>query len=163
MEIRDERPADLPAISRLITEAFESAPHSSGSEAAIVERLREAGALRISLVASEADAIIGHVAISPVTIAGSTEWFGLGPVSVHPDSQRTGVGSALIRAALERLKRGGANGCLVVGEPDYYRRFGFTQLAAITYGEIPPAYLQAIRFAGAPPRGEVRYHLAFDA
>ena len=162
MEIRDEAAEDAATISALVTEAFAAALHSSGTEAAIVERLRNAGALSISLVAED-DTIIGHVAISPVGIGAAPGWFGLGPLAVRPESQNRGVGAALIRAALERLQIMGAQGCVVLGEPEYYGRFGFVHNGSITYGDVPPPYLQALAFGGPLPRGEVRYHPAFGA
>ena len=163
VRIRDETPADAAAISALVTEAFAGAAHSSGTEAAIVEKLRDTDALTVSLLAVDGEILLGHVAISPVSIAGSNGWYGLGPVSVRPENQRNGIGSALIRAALQRIEAMGADGCVVVGEPDYYGRFGFVHRAAITLGEVPPPYLQALAFRGTLPTGEVHYHPAFAA
>lgn len=161
--IREERPSDEAAISALITAAFAAAPHSSGTEAAIVERLRIAGALAISLVADDEDGLVGHAALSPVTVADAGGWFGLGPVSVDPRRQGQGIGGAMITAAIDRLKAIGARGCVVVGEPDYYGRFGFVPNGAVTYAGVPPPFVQTLELAGPAPTGEVRYHPAFDA
>src|SRR5690606_7820921 len=111
--IRGERPGDEGAIAALIEAAFRDAPHASGTESAIVGRLRMAGDLTLSLVLTDADeSIVGQIAFSPVAISdGTTGWFGLGPVSVIPLRQRAGVGSALIRAGLDRLRENGARGC----------------------------------------------------
>lgn len=168
-DIRDERPDDAAAIAALTTAAFRDAPHASGTEAQIVDALRADNALTLSLVAIENNIIVGHAVFSPVTITasaiGSTTggWFGLGPVSVRPDRQRSGIGSALIEAGLQRLKECGARGCVVLGDPAYYARFGFVSDPALRYAELPPEYFRRIVFKGTPPHGTVTYHSAFDA
>ena len=122
-----------------------------------------AGALTISLVAIEADNLVGHVAFSPVVITQAIgNWYGLGPVSVRPDRRRRGVGAALIRNGLERLVALNAAGCVVLGEPGYYGRFGFESDAELYYGEAPRSYFQRLIFHGSSPKGEVTYHLGFD-
>lgn len=109
MDIRTERPDDVAAIRILTRAAFEHAPHSSRTEAAIVDALRAAGVLTLSLVAIDEGERIGHAAFSPVTIAGVADgWFGLGPLSVRPDRQRRGIGRALVRAGLAALRSRGA-------------------------------------------------------
>jgi len=159
---RDERAGDEPAIHDVVTSAFAQAAHSSGDEAAIVARLREAGALTLSLVAVESDRITGHVAVSPVLIEGQeADWFGLGPVAVLPDLQRRGIGAALVAAALQRLRDLGAAGCVVLGDPDYYSRFGFEPAARLRYGEVSGPYFQLLAFGAEVPEGEVTYHQAF--
>lgn len=162
MHIRAEYPADTPAIHALITAAFATAKHSSGTEADIVDALREADALTISLVAEDAGAVIGHVAFSPVTIDNATAWYGLGPVAVSPGRQRKGVGNALIRAGLDQLKALGAAGCVLLGDPNYYRRFGFASDPKLFDGNVPSAYFQRLVFTGPAPVGEVTYHPAFE-
>ncbi len=108
--------------------------------------------------------IVGHIAFSPVTIAdGSTGWFGLGPVSVAPDRQRAGIGSALIREGLARLKAMGAKGCYLVGHPGYYGRFGFVNESGLTFPHAPPEACFALAFDGHWPSGEVTFHAAFGA
>ncbi len=167
MPIRPEQPADAAAIRALTTEAFAAAPHSSGTEAAIIDGLRAAGALTLSLVAVEDDAkpdtILGHVAFSPVTIDGAERgWFGLGPVSVRPGRQRGGVGSELIREGLQRLREIGAGGCVLLGDPGYYGRFGFAADPALVLEGVPPEYFMRLAFGAGVPAGTVRYHAAFD-
>ena len=164
VNIRSETPADEAAISALITAAFLEAEHSGGNEARIVETLREAGSLTVSLVATENDMIVGHVAFSPVTIDGRSEgWFGLGPVAVVPDRQRDGIGSALIQAGLTQLRVQGSTGCVVLGEPAYYRRFGFTADPKLRLAGVPADYFQRLMFKEEPFGGLVEYHPAFDA
>lgn len=161
IRLRDEQCSDIATIRATIECAFATAPHSSGTEAAIVDGLRVAGALTLSLVAVADDEIVGHVAFSPVNIDGeSCGWFGLGPVAVRPDKQGCGIGELLIRRGLERLMKMEAHGCVVVGEPDYYRRFGFLRDPELRYGNVPAGYLQRIVFKGAAPKGIVEYHPA---
>ncbi|MGY4318466.1 GNAT family N-acetyltransferase [Bradyrhizobium sp. JR3.5] len=164
MQIRDERDEDAAAISRVTAAAFANAPHSSGTEARIVAALRQAGALTISLVATSDDGrIVGHVAFSPVQIDRMPgRWCGLGPISVTPEMQRQGIGGALIREGLARLAALNADGCVLLGDPLYYSRFGFVTDPALTYGGEPSAYFQRLVLKGAPPKGDVSYHPAFD-
>lgn len=162
-EIRAERPGDAAAIGAVTEAAFRTAPHSSGTEARIVAALREAGALTLSLVAIRDGGIVGHIAFSPVLIDGRAgDWYGLGPVSVAPERQRRGTGGALIREGLERLKAIGAKGCVLLGDPNYYHRFGFIADPDLTYAGGPPEAFQRRVLTGEPARGEVRYHAAFD-
>lgn len=165
MDIRGERAGDAAAIGEVTAAAFAGAAHSDGSEAAIVARLRREGALALSLVAVERGAIIGHIAFSPVTVAGAAgRWFGLGPLSVAPARQGAGVGSALVRAGLARLTAAGAASCVVLGDPGYYARFGFAVREGLVYPGAPAAYFMALALNGAAaPVGEVAYAPAFGA
>ena len=126
-DIRDppETPDDAPAIAALVTDAFLTAAHADGTEAAIVDGLRAAGALLLSLVATDGPALVGHVAASPVTIAGRPGWAGIGPLAVRADRRRAGIGAALMTAALDALRARGLAGAVLVGDPAYYARFGF--------------------------------------
>ena len=159
--IRPERPEDASAIRAIIDRAFAHAAHAGGDEAGIVERLREGGGLSISLVAED-DGLIGHVAFSPVSITdGSGGWFGLGPLAVSPDRQGEGIGSALVRQGLMRLQAHGASGCVVLGDPAYYRRFGFARMPDLAFPQAPPEYFMALPFGNVSPRGAVLYAAAF--
>lgn len=163
MLIRDERSSDIPAISAVTDAAFKGHPHSSGTEARIIDALRAAGALAISLVTEDAGKIVGHIAFSPVrTGAGSAGWYALGPVAVLPARQRAGIGGELVRHGLSRLRAIGAAGCLLVGDPAYYCRFGFVLDPALTWRDLPAGYLQHLVLDGAAPRGDVSFHPAFD-
>lgn len=164
MIIRTEREQDHDAISAVTTDAFATIEHSSQTEAAIIAALRDAGALRLSFVAEERDRVIGHIAFSPVKIGGKTmDWFGLGPVSVHPDRQGSGIGSALIRKGLDQLRTDGAGGCVVLGNPDYYRRFGFENDERLRYEPAPPEYFMRLAFGTQVPTGRVDYHPGFES
>lgn len=164
LTIRNEQAADIDAISALTAAAFEHAEHSSHTEHFIVNALRRSGQLSVSLVAVHNNEIIGHVAISPVTISsGATGWHGLGPISVRPDRQGQGVGSALMEAALAELRRLGGVGCVVLGEPGYYGRFGFKAEPGLELPGVPQEYFQAMSFGDEMPSGTVKYHAAFEA
>ena len=164
MTIRNEQPQDIEAISRLTEAAFRNEEYSSHTEHFIVNALRRTGQLSISQVAAEHDEILGHVAISPVSISsGVTGWYGLGPISVRPDRQGKGIGSALMRAALQQLRQQGAAGCVVLGDPAYYGRFGFKAHPGLELPDVPPEYFQALSFTGELPVGVVKYAAAFDA
>ena len=118
MNIRAETPTDSQAIEAVTVAAFSDAPHTSHTEQHIVNALRRAGKLSVSLVAESGGAVVGHVAISPVSISdGTPGWFGLGPVSVLPQYQRRGIGSQLVREALRIIRKRGASGCVVLGDP----------------------------------------------
>lgn len=107
--IRAESRDDVASIGRAISAAFLAAPHTSHTEEFIVDALRQAGKLYVSRVALHDDAVVGHVAISPVKVSGDdVRWFGLGPFSVLPTYQRRGIGSALIMDALLSLSSAGA-------------------------------------------------------
>lgn len=164
MTIRNEQSQDIEAISRLTEAAFRNEEYSSHTEHFIVNALRRTGQLSISLVAAEHDEILGHVAISPVSISsGVTGWYGLGPISVRPDRQGKGIGSALMWAALQQLRQQGAAGCVVLGDPAYYGRFGFKAHPGLELPDVPPEYFQALSFTGELPVGVVKYAAAFDA
>lgn len=162
--IRPETPADIPAVHALTEAAFRTAAHSAGTEQFIVDALRRAGALAVSLVAVADGTVIGHVAVSPVVLSGGEpDWYGLGPISVLPPRQRTGVGSRLMHAALQALRERGAAGCLLVGDPAYYNRFGFRPATGLEYPGVPPEYFMAVSFGAALPQGVATFHAAFGA
>ncbi|EYS87252.1 GCN5 family acetyltransferase [Cupriavidus sp. SK-4] len=164
VQIRPETPSDTDAIARLTTAAFLTAPHTTHTEAFVVNALRRAGKLTVSLVAQAGDRLVGHVAISPVTVSsGAAGWYGLGPISVAPDLQGQGIGSQLMRASLDQLRSLGAAGCVLLGDPGYYGRFGFAARPGLVLDGVPPEYFQALAFDGGYPAGSVQYHDAFNA
>lgn len=164
VDIRDERAEDAQAIGRVTDAAFKLNSHASGTEAAIIVALREAGALAVSLVATRDAEVVGHVAISPVTIDGhDLGWFGLGPVSVKPELHGQGIGAALIREGLSRLRQAGAAGCVLLGDPGYYRRFGFETDPGLCYDGAPAEYFMSLSLRGSKPSGTVAFHDGFAA
>ena len=162
MQLREEEAADIPILRRLIERAFADLPHSLRNEGAIVDALRDADALRLSLVAEQNREILGHVAFSPVKFDEDLGgWFGLGPVAVRPDRQRRGIGRALIEEGLQRLQRAGAHGCVVVGDPAYYSRFGFVSDPTLHFEAVPAPYLMSLTFVPPAPSGKVVFHESF--
>jgi len=162
--LRPERAGDAPLIEAVTATAFAGAAHATHTEQHIVSALRSAGQRALSLLAQDLDTVIGHVAASPVTVSdGAAGWFGLGPLSVAPHYQRRGVGSRLVPEALRELRAQGARGCVVLGEPDYYSRFGFRADPALVLPGVRAGYFQVLAFATPPPRGSVAYAAAFNA
>jgi putative acetyltransferase len=162
-QIRPETPADIPAIHALTEAAFLHAPHTSHTEHYIVDALRAAGELAVSLVALDGDELVGHIALSAVALSdGSTGWFGLGPISVAPARQGQGIGSRLIERALDALREKNAAGCVLLGDPLYYQRFGFAPEPALVLPGVPAEYFQAVVLRGSVPTATVRYSDAFE-
>lgn len=164
ISIRKEQPNDIQTIHDLTVAAFLDAPHTDHTEQFIVKALRNSAALSISLLAESAGEIIGHVAVSPISISdGAEHWYGLGPISVKPDEQGKGIGAKLMNAAIQELKTIKASGCVLLGDPDYYHRFGFKPRAGLELPDVPAEYFQALVFQGELPQGVVTYHKAFSA
>lgn len=162
--IRDERASDAEAIRDVTIAAFRDHPWSRHTEQFIVHGLRSAGALAVSLVAELDGSIVGHLALSPVAMSdGTPDWYGLGPVAVLPAYQRRGIGRALISEGLARLRKLGARGCVLVGDPGYYARFGFRNHPALVHEGVPQEVFLALPFDGRVPRGRVTFHPAFQA
>lgn len=161
--IRCEVPADRAAIAAFTQAAFLQAPHTRHNEHRILGALRDAGALALSLVAEQDGALVGHVAVSPVSISdGTPGWYGIGPLSVAPAWRGRGMGAQLMQAALGLMKERAASGCVVLGDPAYYARFGFRPAPGLTLPGVPPEHFLALPFGQALPTGAVRYHAAFD-
>ena len=162
MEIRPEHSGDEEAIYELTRIAFEPMFFSDGSEAPLVTQLREDGDLIISLVAEKEGEIVGHIAFSPATIYGCHDgWYGLGPVSVHPDVQRQGIARTLVETGLKILKDSGSNGCVLTGNPDIYTRLGFQSDGNLSYGSLDRQFILWTVFSGPTPRGEIKFAPAF--
>jgi putative acetyltransferase len=162
--IRDETKDDATVITEVTVAAFESLEISNHTEQFIIEALRSAGALTLSLVAEVDGHVVGHIAFSPITISDGTDhWYGLGPISVLPMYQRMGIGKALIQKGLSRLKALGAKGCCLVGHPQYYRKFGFENVTGLVYEGVLQEVFFALSFNGHLPQGNVTFHEAFKA
>ncbi len=157
MLIRPETAADHEAIYDLTRDAFAPMSFSDGSEPDIINQLREDGDLTLSLVA-EQDEIIGHVAFSPAKITNAEGiWYGLGPISVRADKQKHGIGTKLAHAGLDILRKMGAAGCVLTGNPDVYSPMGFTNDHALTYSGLNPKYILFITLNGTIPKGEIDF------
>jgi putative acetyltransferase len=164
IKLRSETDADVASIAEVTEAAFKTLAISSHTEQFIVAALRAANALTVSLVAQLDGRVVGHIAFSPVTISdGTSNWYGLGPVSVLPAYQRQGIGKALIQEGLARLKAIQARGCCLVGHPEYYRKFGFENMLGLGVEGVPPGVFFALAFDGSRPQGVVAFHDAFRA
>lgn len=162
VEIRDEAAADKNAIYNVTKRAFRDMDYAGGDEQDIVNRLRDQGALSVSLVAVKDGILVGHVAFSPAGSADSTgPWFTLGPVSVLPAEQRRGIGSALIERGLADLRDQGAAGCILTGNPDYYRRFGFEVSPDNSPDSAYEDFFMILPFSAVRPVGRMSFHAAF--
>lgn len=162
--IRPECGADIDAIGCVTEQAFLDHPHSQQTEAFIIAALRGNGALSVSLVAESGGEIVGHIAFSPVVISGGgSNWYALGPLSVAPEAQGRGIGQALVKAGLSALRGLPSNGCVVVGEPGYYGRFGFRSDPHCTMNGIPQVYVQVLPFGAEMARGNITHDAAFHA
>ena len=165
--IREEKPSDGQAIRDVILSAFQNHPHhapgSAPIEHRIVEALRAAGTLSLSLVAVHHETIVGHIAFSPVRINDQTaNWLGLGPVAVHPRKQRLGIGTAIINRGLELAADKCVDGVVVLGNPDYYQRFGFVVDPNLVLENVPAECFLARRFTRSEASGVITYHQAFS-
>jgi len=164
MIIRKEMESDFEAITEVTIAAFNTLPISNHTEQFIIKALRAEGVLTISLVAEIDDQIVGHIAFSPVTISdGSTDWYGLGPVSVLPKYHRQGIGKSLINKGLDLLKDLEAQGCVLVGDPNYYKKFGFQNYPDLIHEGIPQEVFIALPFSERIPKGIVVFHEGFLA
>ncbi|WP_421789274.1 GNAT family N-acetyltransferase [Hyphobacterium sp.] len=170
MQIRTADAGDYPGIRDLLNAAF-----GQPDEAKIVEALREDDADSLELVAEDHGDIVGTVMFSPASVghaSGETlNGLGLGPVAVIPKHQGKGIGEALIKAGLEHFEPYPVAFFCVLGEPEYYRRFGFTAAIERDWmweaddGSVPEmrqAFQIIIPRAIPPGKGIVRYHPAFD-
>jgi putative acetyltransferase len=163
MTIRPETPNDFKAIENIHIAAFANHPYSKQTEHLIVNALRADHALTVSLVAEIDGKVVGHIAFSPIKINGQDcPWFILGPVGVLPEHQRRGIGKALIREGLEAIRKLGAEGCVLVGDPAYYSRLGFTNNPALIFEGLPAEYCMCLPMAEQVLSGNVSHHAAFS-
>jgi putative acetyltransferase len=165
--VRPERPADHAAIAEVVEAAF-----GQPNEVKLVELVRESDGYvpELALVAEQDGAIVGHTMFTYVTLRGEEdrEVLLLAPVAVAPQRQSLGIGSALVRAGLERADARHEPLVVVQGHPTYYPRFGFE--SARSHGikppspDIPDAAFMVLRLAAydARHRGQIVYPPAFD-
>jgi predicted N-acetyltransferase YhbS len=162
--IRDQVAADFDAVHQLVIIAFKTQPHACGREQFLMDALWTTGATTVALVTDDASAIVGQAAFSKVMVGGKDiGWHGCGPVSVLPERHKQGIGSALMRAGLQRLRALGSKGCVVVGDPVYYTRFGFENTDAMSLPGVPAENFMALSFGGMIPKGTVEFDRAFAA
>lgn len=163
ISIRTAVAADAPSIRRVHLAAF-----PTPVEADLVERLERDGEAVVSLLAEEESEAVGHLLLSRMRVEGDgRQWraLGLAPIAVLPERQRGGIGGALIREALIRAGTAGEELVFVLGEPDYYGRFGFSAAIAAPFASpYAGPYFQALALGGGemPAGGFARYAPAFD-
>lgn len=161
--IRPETASTVDGIRDVNIEAFRDHPISRQTEHLIVDALRAAGALEVSLVALRDKRVVGHIAFSAAGVGESeTGWFLLGPVAVLPDVHGEGIGTALVEAGLSELQARNASGCVLVGDPKFYGRFGFTTFPELVHEGVPHEYVLGLPFGDAVPSGVIRAHAAFE-
>ena len=164
MIVRKETTSDIEAITQVTISAFKTLPISNHTEQFIIKALRAAGVLTLSLVAEIDERVVGHIAFSPVTISdGSNGWYGLGPVSVLPMYTKQGIGKSLINTGLSLLKDMGGQGCALVGDPNYYKRFGFQNVPELIHEGVPQEVFLVLPFTEKIPQGIVVFHEGFLA
>lgn len=164
MIIRNETLLDSEAITEVTRAAFRTLAISNQTEHFIIQALRKANALTLSLVAEIGGQVVGHIAFSPVTISdGSPNWHGLGPVSILPEYQKQGIGTSLVNEGLALLKKSGSKGCALVGYPAFYKRFGFRNEPTLIYENIPQEFFLVLPLGDTTPQGTVVFHEAFSA
>lgn len=166
-QIVRERATDAGGVRQVNERAF-----GQPAEADVVDALRAAGAVTLSLVALVDERVVGHILFSPVVVIapGGSEWaaLGLGPMAVAPEHQRAGIGAALIRGGLDQLRSEGHDVVVVVGHPGYYPRFGFVPASARGLRwehEVPDDVFMVCELAPgalAGRSGEVRYRPEFS-
>jgi putative acetyltransferase len=164
MIIRNETISDIEAISKITFAAFQTLAISNHTEQFIINALRDAKALTISLVAEVDGKVVGHIAFSPISISdGSLNWYGLGPISVLPEYRKQGIGKSLILKGLSLLKDIGGQGCALAGDPNFYKRFGFKNIPDLIHEGIPQEFFLALPFDKIIPHGTVMFHEGFSA
>jgi len=162
LEIRSERESDHARIRSVTELAFRDMPYADGDEQDVIERLRSAGALTLSLVAVLDREMVGHIAFSPANVADASHpWFALGPVSVLPTHQHRKIGSSLIERGLSEIRELGALGCILTGNPEYYRRFGFELAPQNVPKNEQKDFFMLKRLTAAKPTGAFQFHEAF--
>lgn len=123
MNLRSLRSEDAAHIETLLASAF-----GGGTEGRLVSLLRADGDMAFEMVADEGDIPCGYIAFA--RLKNPEGWWSLSPVAVNPARQGRGIGGELIRYGLDHARRAGAKAVTVLGDPDYYARFGFTRKAA---------------------------------
>ena len=160
--IRPETPADVAGIRDVTQRAFAGRRYSGGNEQDIVDALRARNALAISLVAAHGGRILGHVAFSLASAEdASPGWYTLGPVSVHPDVQRQGIGQKLIITGIGKLRELDASGCILIGNTNYYSRFGFVKAPQIAPAGEPKEHFMILCLGSSAPNCVVNFHEVF--
>lgn len=160
--IRNEKASDLEAITEVTNAAFEDHPSNQQTEHLTIQDLRTDGALTISLLCEVEGRVVGHIAFSSVTISdGTTNWHGLGPLSVLPEYQGRRIGTSLINRGLALLESMNCEGVVLVGLPTYFTRFGFWHYPQLIHEGTPQEVFVVKPLTERLPCGTVEFHQAF--
>lgn len=163
VQIRSERFDDHQAIQDVTQRAFATMAYSDGDEQELIGRFRDAGVLALSLVAELDGRIVGQITLTPAQAAdGRAGWYAIGPVAVEPDLKHQGIGSALIGSAIDWLNAQSAAGCVLVGNPAYYGRFGFRLFPELAPPGQPAQYYQILPLAVSEPDCIIAFHPLFS-
>lgn len=161
--IRPERPDDHAEIFDVTQRAFAPMPYADGDEQELIGRFRDTGALALSLVAEKDGAVVGQITFTPAFAADDAPgWYALGPVSAAPELQHQGIGSALINAGITWLQEQDAAGCILIGNPAYYCRFGFRPYPELAPAGMPAEFYQILPLRIADPAAIVAFHPLFS-
>lgn len=160
---RLETESDYTQITEVIDQAFDGRPYADGDESEVVLRLRDQGGLALGLIAEKEGEFVAHAAFSPVIRSdGGGNWYALGPIAVYPKIQSEGIGGKLIEEGLKRIREIGGQGCMLTGNPDYYRRFGFDFSPDNCPEQEPAEYFMVKCLSDDPlPTGPMSFHPAF--
>jgi putative acetyltransferase len=161
MSIRAATPRDRQAIRAVEEHAF-----GQKAEAGLVDALIDNGDAVLELVAEEEGAIVGHILFSRLYVQNGAKTHpavALAPLAVEPAFHGTGIGGALVREAHIRLKAAGETLAIVLGEPEYYGRFGYAHARAAGFAsEYQCEALQAQAWGDAPTSGSLVYAAPFS-
>ena len=164
LHIRPEVDDDVLTIREITAAAFEHMTYAAGDEPELIDTLRSASRLYLSLVAELEGQVVGHIAFSRATASNASgDWFALGPVSVLPSHQKKGIGSALIESGITNLASEHAAGCILTGDPGYYTRFGFVLAPELTPPGEPIEFFQIKLINGPKPSGKIHFDPAFGS
>lgn len=158
--IRSARPDDYRGVARLLDAAF-----GGNAESRLVDDLRAGGDVVLEVVATNEGALVGHILFSRLMVESRNGTFNavaLAPLATLPARQRTGVGRALVENTHHLLQEAGEKLSVVLGEPAYYGRFGYTHARAAGFdSDYQGEALQALAWDEAPRRGRLVYPPAF--
>lgn len=155
-KIRQETEKDAAAIRDVVARAFEGKAFADDDDPLIVERLRADGSLVLSLVAEAGGRVIGQIALSPAKI-GDLKYLCLGPLAVLPEHHAKGIGADLVGHAIGVAQGYGRDGVVLLGDPNYYSRFGFEKVESVTYAGQGASHVQVLPFTEVPS-GELTMH-----
>lgn len=160
--IRTEIESDYQEIYDITKCAFAPMPYSDGDEQDLINALRAGDALEISLVAEIDQKIVGHIAFSRAYCAdGADRYYALGPVAVEPVLQKSGIGSALINAGIDILRMRDAACCILVGDINYYTRFGFKPAPHLCPDNEPAKFYMIMELNQIAPKHIIEFHPLF--